>query len=445
MALRSFLENQICDLLFITDPNNSWYLDDDFGETYQKVIKHFSSRYEEGSVCFFGSSMSGYGAIYHALQINANAIASNPQINLNISKDYAWDELRLHIEELGRRHVNLDEVAAKLWRDSAIYLIHGHDDIDTINADLFLRSAPPNKKIIIQTLDLDTHVMFFGKKVTYVYEAMDLLGRFRDRLDLKKVISELMPEDKTNKRQRRMERALVNIADPFHSLKSTGEEVLWQYRYLHEAPGRQVFFSNVGFYANGSLTGAYCFYDGERWRLVSPRPTINDNLMAQSHCETRGVLSQIGNNGLINDKWWIRNDKESEIDVEGSNSEFTLNLRLVNSRNIFINSSLSLSAECCRSLHGKYMTLSAEMFVSIGEAYLTLGGYGDSGYHHRNSGKCEPGVWKSMFVCEQFLSIDSDHKDAVFVRANFASDGKPKMVRLRNIRLNVGYFPMGLD
>lgn len=444
MALRSFLENQLCDLLFVSDPKNSWYLDEDYGETYQNVLKHFAKNYEPENVFLFGSSMSGYGAILHALKLNANAIASNPQVNLDISKDYAWDELKEHLDDLGGKHINIDEHLNALWRDSAIYLIHGHDEIDVINVGLLSQSTPPNKKMIIQTLDLDTHVMFFGKDVSYVYSAMDLLSNFRSRLNLKTILKELMPEDKTNRRERRGERTRSTVADPYRSLKAPVEGVLWQHRHLHEIPGRQVFFSNVGFYFNGALTGAMCFYDGARWRLSTPVPTINDNLIAKNHCATRSTIINPLDNQRINDDWWIRNDKASELTIDGLLHEFKIDLKTVNSKNIYINSPAKLERGLYDSLYGKYVTLSAEAFSTSGEGYLTLGGVGDAGYHHRNSPKWKAGTWQNIFVCEQFLSIKPDHKDAIFVRANLCPDGKPKTVYLRNFQLNIGYFPMGL-
>lgn len=445
MALRSFIDSQICDLLFISDPRNSWYLDHDYGETYQNVLKHFSVSYESENIFLFGSSMSGYGAILHALKLNANAIASNPQVNLDISKDYAWEELKQHLNDLGGRHINIDEVINKLWNDSAVYLIHGHDEIDVVNVGLISQSTPPNKKLIIQTLDLDTHVMFFGKDVSYVYSAMDLLSNFRSRLDLKKILKELTPEDKTNRRQRRSERYVSSVDDPYRSLYPSSDGVLWQHRHLHQIPGRQVFFSNVGFYFNSALTGAFCFFDGERWRLSSPKPSINDNLIARNNCLTGNIVVNPQNNQKINEYWWVRNDKSSEFGIQGGFDYFEVKLNSIKSNNIYLNSSVSLNKNVFLSFYGKYLTFSAEIFTNRGEVYLTLGGIGDSGYHHSNSIKCQAGTWQSISVSEQFLSIKTDHKDAVFVRVNLAADGEKKDIYLRNFSLNVGYFPMGLS
>ncbi|KPG98574.1 hypothetical protein AEQ67_14680 [Pseudomonas sp. RIT-PI-q] len=444
MALRSFLENQICDLLFISDPKNSWYLDEDNGETFLKTIKLFADAYAPHAVFLFGSSMSGYGAILHAFKLNANAIASNPQVNLDITKDYAWPELIDHINEIGGHHTNLDEIANLEWNDSAVYVIHGHDDIDIINVELLSRATPPNKKLIIQTLDIDSHIMFFGKEVDYIYNVMDLLFKFRTDLDLKKILAQLMPEDKTNKRQLRAERNNTKISDPFRTIDHSGATVPWQNRYLFQQIGKQVFFSNIGFYCNSQLTGGTCFFDGERWRLCSPMPSINDNLIAKNTLRLEETISQPSNNQNINDFWWIRNQSDSEIAIEGEHNLLKVCLTPNNTKNIYLSSSVSADKNLHDSIAGKYLTLSADVFTSEGDIYLTLGGVGESGYHHKNSSKNTPGSWKHVSVTEQFLSINSSHKDSIFVRVNLAADGKAKTVQIKNLSLQVGYFPMGL-
>lgn len=443
MALRSFLESQICDLLFVSDPKNSWYLDEDEGETFSRIFRMFSTDYRPNSIFFFGSSMSGYGAIYHAFKLNANAIASNPQINLDITKDYAWPELIEHIEAIGGNHVNLDEIAQQAWGDSAVYVIHGHDEIDTINVELLTRVAPPNKKLIVQTLDVDSHVMFFGKEVGYIYSVMSLLDTFRTELNLQGILAQLVPEDKTNRRLLRAERKQAKVQDPYRTMDHTGQSISWQNRYLHQQAGREVFFSNVGFYSEGALSGATCFFDGDRWRLMGPTPSINDNLIAVNSFKTAQSVSAAENNQFVNEHWWVRNDAASDVVVRGGYELIEIDLRSVNSKNIYLSTSLKLNGRAYDDIKGKYLTLSADVFSTGGDIYLTLGGVGDSGYHHINSPKNKAGEWRRIHIAQQFLSINSAHRDSIFVRVNVAADGKPKKVLLKNLTLQVGYFPMG--
>ncbi|MBC6503506.1 hypothetical protein GW742_18820 [Citrobacter freundii] len=163
MALRAFTEDQQCDLLFMHNPDNTWYLDHDAGASYRAALEETIKYYKAQNVYFFGSSMSGYAAVLFSLIFNSNAVTVNPQINLNISKDYAWDELISHIDAIPSDRINIDEWCIDHWKDSVIYLMHGHDDIDVINAKLLLNAMPPRRKLIVQTLDLDSHTLFLEK------------------------------------------------------------------------------------------------------------------------------------------------------------------------------------------------------------------------------------------------------------------------------------------
>lgn len=442
MALRSFLEKQTCDLLFITDPKNSWYLDEDNGESFSKVIANYSRHYEEKNVFLFGSSMSGYGAILHALKLNLNAIASNPQINLDITKDYAWPELVEHINDLNGNHTNIEKIAASLWKDSAIYIIHGHDDIDTVNANLLLKTQPNNKKLIIQTVDVDSHVLYFGKNIEYVLDVTDMLFIFRDKLDLSATVESLTSEAKNIKKSLRSERSDSTVLDPYRSLSPTSSGALWQDRYNHEIAGNSVLFGNIGFYTNGSLSGANCFYDGSKWRLVSLPYESSDNLISVNDFSTNGSINTSTNNAFINDFWWLRNEAGSAITALGRHNFCEIHITDAKNKNIYINTSIPPDIDT-REIRGQFLTFTADVFTSEGEVSLTLGGVGDSGYHHKNSDKSSPGKWSRLVVFEQFTSVNPTHKDRIFVRFNLATDGKSKIIRIKNACLAIGYFPMG--
>jgi len=442
MAMRSFLEKQVCDLLFITDPKNTWYLDNDNGKTYEKVITNFSSSYKANNVFLFGSSMSGYGAILHALKLNLNAIASNPQINLDITKDYSWPELVQHINDIKGNHTNIEKVAASIWKDSAIYVTHGHDDIDVINAKLLLKTQPDTKKLIVQTVDVDSHVLHFGKNIQYIYHAMDMLAIFRDKLDLSTTVESLTSEAKNIKKSHRLERHRSTVVDPYRSLSKPANGILWQDRYNHEIAGNSVNFGNIGFYDKGSISGATCFFDGKKWRLTSIPYESSDNLISALDFSTSGIITSTTNNASINDFWWLRNEANSKISVSGQHNFCEISITETNSHNIFLHTSIPADFGTSQ-IRGQFLTFTADVYTSEGQIHLTLGGVSDSGYHHKNSDKCSTGKWTRLMVLEQFTSVNSSHKDRIFVRFNLASDGKSKIVRIKNACLTVGYFPMG--
>jgi hypothetical protein len=442
MALRSFLSKQTCDLLFITDPKNTWYLDDDNGATYQTIISYFTKNYESRNVFLFGSSMSGYGAILHALKLNHNAIASNPQINLDITKDYSWPELVEHISSIKGNHTNIEEIAPVIWKDSAVYIIHGHDDIDTINASLLLNAVPNNRKLIIQTVDSDAHTFYFGKNVDYVFDVISMLSIFRTKLDLSTTVNDLATESSNVKKMLRAERRQLNVIDPYRSLNISENAVSWQERYLHEELGKLVHFANIGLYTGSELSGGTCFYDGRGWRLISVPYEMGDNLIAGNEFITQGVISAFTNNAYFNDYWWIRNEAESSVTISGAHNFCEIVISEAKNKNIYINSSIPSNIDVAE-IKGQYLTFTADIYTSEGEVSLTLGGVGDVGYHHKNSEKNTPGTWSRLVVFEQFTSIKESHKDRIFVRFNLATDGKPKVIRIKNACLAIGYFPMG--
>lgn len=442
MALRSFLTKQICDLLFITDPKNSWYLDDDNGASFEKTIAHFSNNYESSNVFLFGSSMSGYGAILHALNLNLNAIASNPQINLDITKDYAWPELVEHISDIKGNHTNIDHIASSAWKDSAIYVIHGHDDIDTINANLLLNTAPNNRKLIIQTVDSDSHTFYFGKNIEYVLDIMSMLSILRNKLDLSERLIDLATDANDSKKLLRAERTKSKIVDPFRCLTPSDVKVLWQDRYTHESLGNLVHFSNIGFYHGNRLSGGVCFFDGKKWRLNSIPYETGDNLISKNDFTTNGLIPSLANNAFFNDYWWMRNEAESPVTVTGRHNFCEVIITEAKNKNIYINSSIPTEFDVTE-IQGQYLTFTADVYTSEGEVSLTLGGVGDVGYHHKNSDKNTPGNWSRLVVFEQFMSVNQSHKDKIFVRFNLAADGKSKVIRIKNACLTIGYFPMG--
>ncbi len=444
MALRSFIQNQVCDLLFVTDPANSWYLDQDQGQTYQDIFSNYTVNYNCEKVFFFGSSMSGYGAILHALRLNANAIAANPQINLDITKDYAWPELVRHIEDLAGHHINIDESAERLWQDSAVYILHGHDDIDVVNTNLLTRSKPYSKKLIIQSIDIDSHVMPFGREVAHVYNVMDVLGPFREKLVFSGVAAEISATEDPRKRLLRLERAQSAFSDPYRCVDWEGEGVNWLDRYKYQQSGKFIRFINIGLYHRHQVTGAMCIFDGARWRLVAPKPTTNENLINTNISEVRQKVINPANNSKISEFWWIRSNNESDVAIESNQGDFFIEVTPTLTKNIYISTTVSLDDGLLDRIEGTYLTLSGEIYTDTGSAHLALGGYGNNGYHHRNSTKSTPGKWTTLTVTEQFLSISKEHKDCIFARVDLASDGKSKRVMIKNLSLTHGYFPMGL-
>jgi len=107
-GFRALIDSQSADLLFVTDPNNSYYLEDDEGDGYKRLFLSIVSNYAPNRVSFFGSSMAGYAALYHSSFFGANAIVSNPQLNFAITLKNCWSDLKKTINKLSYKS-NLEE------------------------------------------------------------------------------------------------------------------------------------------------------------------------------------------------------------------------------------------------------------------------------------------------------------------------------------------------
>lgn len=150
-----------CSLLFVTDPINSYYHSECEGCTYEDFFRFLLRDFDPASVTFFGSSMAGYGALYHAVVMNANAIISNPQINFDLTEKHCWPALRNTIYRMPRR-LNLDEWLPSNYRDSAIYLIHGQNEMDLANVDCLLKIPLKNRIIGISSVPDAAHGFYIN-------------------------------------------------------------------------------------------------------------------------------------------------------------------------------------------------------------------------------------------------------------------------------------------
>jgi hypothetical protein len=225
----------------------------------------------------------------------------------------------------------------------------------------------------------------------------------------------------------------------------TNHQTLWQLRHQHEQPGATVFFSNIGLYVGDRLSGAYCLFDGKRWRLIAPIVSAEDNLVPLDSCMIDGPQINPKNDTFINSNWRIRAQETTEMEISGSIGFLDVQLKKTETNNTFLNFSLLPSKEACASMKGKYLTLSADVYTSQGDALISLGGFGSAGYHHTNSSKAVPEQWRTLSVLELFPSIEPQHPDRLFIRINVGTDSRPKRVKVSNLKLIIGYFPMGLS
>lgn len=122
------------DVLCIVDPANSYYLRNDAGVRVKSVIAKVLERYAPEDVVFCGASMAGFASIDLALHFNANAVVNNPQVNLKISTETAWDGLRAYLNRIPAKY-NIDDIQYTS-RETVIGAVIGQHPMDTANRDV---------------------------------------------------------------------------------------------------------------------------------------------------------------------------------------------------------------------------------------------------------------------------------------------------------------------
>jgi hypothetical protein len=145
------------DVLALRDPLNSYYLQEDAGAAFDAVVDAVCAGYAPANVVFFGASMAGYAALRWALRRDANAVVSNPQVNLDAAAVLGWGELRANILRIPKR-VNLDELAHG-ERSCAIAWLHGRHpmDVDALRRFLEMWLVTPGMSLNLQQHPEETH------------------------------------------------------------------------------------------------------------------------------------------------------------------------------------------------------------------------------------------------------------------------------------------------
>ena len=173
--LKSFLNNQKYDLLFVNDPLNTYYLENDYGASYQRLFEKILKDYKPENVSFFGSSMSGYAAINYALNFSCNAIVCNPQIRFECSYEKSWAALRVTLDKVKPYWQDLDKKIVNLENlSSSIYFVFGNHRLDRINHEAIKSVFPLKSKFYFQQVD-DIGHGFYLSNVNNVYLIHEML------------------------------------------------------------------------------------------------------------------------------------------------------------------------------------------------------------------------------------------------------------------------------
>jgi|SRR5471030_926110 len=171
--------NAKSDLLFITDPNNSYYLENDDGNAYKELIIKISDNYPSGKVTIFGTSMAGYAALFFGSQLGFNIILSNPQLDLNVTYELSWPNLRETISKIPNK-IPLSEFIGDSYSGGNIYIIYGAHRIDLANFNIFNQMKFGEKLIIKKHVKSIEHGFFL--KLESLYEIQKILNIAEDSI-----------------------------------------------------------------------------------------------------------------------------------------------------------------------------------------------------------------------------------------------------------------------
>lgn len=429
--LKSFISNQKYNLLFITNPENNWYLDDNLGESYIKLIKNISDEYDKNNVFIFGSSMAGYAAIHFAVKLDVNCLTCNPQVNLNLSMDYGWYELNKNISKIvsKRKALPLEELLNKGIYNGVMCIVHGHAPIDVANVELILGSSATVRKLLVYTLDTDDHAMPFGRDVEKVHQALELIAGFSS-FNLQ--TQDANPQISTLRLNRK--NAIENdIKFSYRGISNFYKPNGYSWRRRHEInqPG-VYFFEDIGSYNSfGEIGGALVVYDGDRYEAVTGKAR-DSRAMSLDFDQPIGV--SFSNNQKICKNAWLRVPDDGQLYID-ANGEFLA--AYASSKNCYLNWDLLKEVNFDIEA-GTYVTCFLDVHISEGNITFSVGAYGESGYYQSNKTLDSSGQYVLVF---QISSIDLKHKDALFSRIYFYPDGREKRVKIKKFAFAIGNFP----
>ncbi|WP_298397408.1 hypothetical protein [uncultured Azonexus sp.] len=429
--LRAFLEEQNINLLFITDPKNTWYLDEDKGEVYNSILGKIFSRFDRKNIYIFGSSMAGYAAIHFSVLNNVNCLACNPQVSLDLSLDYGWHELNKNMLKVlsNGGAVQIESLLDNSVYDSVMCIVHGHAPIDVANVELILGSSTPIRKLLIYTLDTDDHAMPFGRNVAKIYEVIDLMGRFSN--------FELSFQDQTPQigvlRENRKYAVFNKQSIPYRYLsqRDSSTALSWQRRHTVELPGAY-FIRDVGYYNSvGALSGVLCSYDGDRFFPLLPKSGMT-GLSYLSLPNSHDVL--LKNNDFLLEGLWVRVPNGQKLSYFAT-SGFSANY--LDSKNVYINWELGFLLKS-RFKEGHFVTCYLDVEIDQGSVTLSLGAFGNAGYYQSNKVIEKSGRYVLTF---QAVNIKIGHRDSLFARVYFLPDAIDKIVKINSMAVVHGFFP----
>ncbi|WP_201606606.1 hypothetical protein [Psychrobacter okhotskensis] len=167
-GVKKILSNFDTNILFLTDNNNSYYLENEENienTSYYKCLRGYVDLYGSKNIFIFGSSMAGYAAIKYGTLFDLNIISFNPQLNIDISYSLAWGDLRKTFDNIKFfSPVSFNGFKGKLL------CIFGYFPMDIVNYDYLIKEASQaGISYIVQRIDTEEHNFYYTKNPSIIF------------------------------------------------------------------------------------------------------------------------------------------------------------------------------------------------------------------------------------------------------------------------------------
>ena len=173
-AAKKILSDFDTNVLFLTDYNNSYYLencDDIIKTSYYNRIKEYVEVYGSERIFIFGSSMAGYAAMKYGEVLNLNIIAMNPQLNIEVSYPAAWPELRKTFSRIKYfQDIDFSNINNK------VFLLFSDHPMDKANFIFFTKSTVDiSIQSTIHKISTKEHNFPYAEKPNIIFEIIKFL------------------------------------------------------------------------------------------------------------------------------------------------------------------------------------------------------------------------------------------------------------------------------
>ncbi len=177
IQLRSHSQDNRMNLLFVRDLKDRFYIEEDRGERYAKIIGDYAKLFSKANVFFYGSSMGGYGALYHGINFGGNVLTYNPQVSMTATARTAYKELRDAVLRLDGNFVDIADLIRGRIIEAPIYYMHGKNPVDATNAAEFFGSKVEYMTLVSEGRNEGEH--YIDVPIPAIYARLEILKALR--------------------------------------------------------------------------------------------------------------------------------------------------------------------------------------------------------------------------------------------------------------------------